>query len=143
MFSSFFSCCFHVRANFCIKQKTAYGMRISGWSSDVCSSDLLGRRNRSLTCGDAVLLSAPGEPASPVTDAAGVRGERQGLSGLAQRDQRVALASAPDELGDVALGHLRPQAARRVTDDSVEVPQAQRARAGGTSGGEGQAGSVG
>src|SRR3546814_16633944 len=25
---------------FCIKQKTAYEMRISDWSSDVCSSDL-------------------------------------------------------------------------------------------------------
>src|SRR3546814_16101550 len=25
---------------FCFKQKTAYGMRISDWSSDVCSSDL-------------------------------------------------------------------------------------------------------
>src|SRR3546814_10712256 len=24
---------------FCFKQKTAYGMRISDWSSDVCSSD--------------------------------------------------------------------------------------------------------
>src|SRR3546814_11257587 len=30
---------------FCFKQKTAYEMRISDWSSDVCSSDLLaGRR---------------------------------------------------------------------------------------------------
>src|SRR3546814_3737562 len=28
----------------CFKQKTAYEMRISGWSSDVCSSDLLFRR---------------------------------------------------------------------------------------------------
>src|SRR3546814_9295446 len=26
------------------KQKTAYEMRISDWSSDVCSSDLVGRR---------------------------------------------------------------------------------------------------
>src|SRR3546814_1535528 len=26
---------------FCVKQKTAYEMRISDWSSDVCSSDLL------------------------------------------------------------------------------------------------------
>src|SRR3546814_5959412 len=26
---------------FYLKQKTAYGMRISDWSSDVCSSDLL------------------------------------------------------------------------------------------------------
>src|SRR3546814_8868698 len=30
---------------FCVfKQKTAYEMRISDWSSDVCSSDLLSRR---------------------------------------------------------------------------------------------------
>src|SRR3546814_1037764 len=35
----FLSCCF-----FFFKQKTAYEMRISDWSSDVCSSDL--RLNR-------------------------------------------------------------------------------------------------
>src|SRR3546814_7614161 len=29
---------------FCFKQKSAYEMRISDWSSDVCSSDLLHRR---------------------------------------------------------------------------------------------------
>src|SRR3546814_16483233 len=29
---------------FCFQQKTAYEMRISDWSSDVCSSDLEGRR---------------------------------------------------------------------------------------------------
>src|SRR3546814_245326 len=29
---------------FCFKQKTAYEMRISDWSSDVCSSDLLVRQ---------------------------------------------------------------------------------------------------
>src|SRR3546814_2397699 len=29
------------------KQKTAYEMRISDWSSDVCSSDLLNRNNSS------------------------------------------------------------------------------------------------
>src|SRR3546814_6916990 len=31
---------FHVFIFFCFKQKTAYEMRISDWSSDVCSSDL-------------------------------------------------------------------------------------------------------
>src|SRR3546814_10431645 len=31
---------------FCCKQKTAYEMRISDWSSDVCSSDLCHRRAR-------------------------------------------------------------------------------------------------
>src|SRR3546814_16715659 len=35
---------------FFFKQKTAYEMRISDWSSDVCSSDLLfGARNRGAT----------------------------------------------------------------------------------------------
>src|SRR3546814_1601197 len=34
-------CCFF----FFFKQKTAYEMRISDWSSDVCSSDLIGRSN--------------------------------------------------------------------------------------------------
>src|SRR3546814_1403461 len=32
---------------FFFKQKTAYEMRISDWSSDVCSSDLFGRNYRS------------------------------------------------------------------------------------------------
>src|SRR3546814_3007615 len=35
-FVSVLCCCF-----FCFKQKTAYELRISDWSSDVCSSDLL------------------------------------------------------------------------------------------------------
>src|SRR3546814_2871305 len=32
--------CWHTRFFFFFKQKTAYEMRISDWSSDVCSSDL-------------------------------------------------------------------------------------------------------
>src|SRR3546814_8781938 len=32
----------------CFKQKTAYEMRISDWSSDVCSSDLFGSQLRDL-----------------------------------------------------------------------------------------------
>src|SRR3546814_4865422 len=31
---------------FCVKQKTAYEVRIRDWSSDVCSSDLFGDRRR-------------------------------------------------------------------------------------------------
>src|SRR3546814_8768144 len=30
---------------FCFKQKKAYEVRISGWSADVCSSDLFGIRS--------------------------------------------------------------------------------------------------
>src|SRR3546814_7418221 len=33
---------------FLFKQKTAYDMRISDWSSDVCSSDLVGPAHRGL-----------------------------------------------------------------------------------------------
>src|SRR3546814_9830089 len=36
---------------FCFKQKTAYEMRISDWSSDVCSSDLEMFLGRVRTCG--------------------------------------------------------------------------------------------
>src|SRR3546814_18747447 len=35
--------CTSVCLLFFVKQKTAYEMRISDWSSDVCSSDLIGR----------------------------------------------------------------------------------------------------
>src|SRR3546814_1308264 len=35
---------------FFFKQKTAYEMRISDWSSDVCSSDLKGNKPRSGLC---------------------------------------------------------------------------------------------
>src|SRR3546814_3874883 len=36
----------HLFSFFFFKQKTAYEMRISDWSSDVCSSDLLHRAGR-------------------------------------------------------------------------------------------------
>src|SRR3546814_3320331 len=39
---------YDVRCVFFFKQKTAYEMRISDWSSDVCSSDLMMARPRPL-----------------------------------------------------------------------------------------------
>src|SRR3546814_5293898 len=41
---------------FIFKQKTAYELRISDWSSDVCSSDLAQRR---VTCGDRRHVAPP------------------------------------------------------------------------------------
>src|SRR3546814_6118735 len=46
---------------FFFKQKTAYEMRISDWSSDVCSSDLI-IIGRKLTTG--IVCSSPMRPAS-------------------------------------------------------------------------------
>src|SRR3546814_4665416 len=42
---------------FFFKQKTAYEMRISDWSSDVCSSDLAGRRGACSNSIFALLLA--------------------------------------------------------------------------------------
>src|SRR3546814_9206004 len=68
------------RAFFLLKQKTAYEMRISDWSSDVCSSDLLAPR-----------LGADAHPVDR-----GMRGQRAvGLdrdleaARVERRDQRV------------------------------------------------------
>src|SRR3546814_5767595 len=41
---------------FFFKQKTAYEMRISDWSSDVCSSDLLSLRGASANCRQALSM---------------------------------------------------------------------------------------
>src|SRR3546814_1693582 len=45
---------------FFFKQKTAYEMRISDWSSDVCSSDLIGRRDLLHELADLEHLGRPG-----------------------------------------------------------------------------------
>src|SRR3546814_4307690 len=69
------------------KQKTAYDMRISDWSSDVCSSDL------GVGLGEAV-----GEPAL----AGGEPGEVLGLQLLAPADlhrQRAQLVDRRDQRG--------------------------------------------
>src|SRR3546814_20294768 len=51
---------------FFFKQKTAYEMRISDWSSDVCSSDLAGGHQRQIVIAvhhiDALEDRAPGPP---------------------------------------------------------------------------------
>src|SRR3546814_8751257 len=48
---------------FCFRQKTAYEMRISDWSSDVCSSDLSGemRSGVSLIADRKVLMFEDGQ----------------------------------------------------------------------------------
>src|SRR3546814_8719649 len=74
---------------FFFKQKTAYEMRISDWSSDVCSSDLRGRLEVL-----PVLLGQPHE-AADVPDAAvrvpiGVRHrcDNGGLGGSDRHEER-------------------------------------------------------
>src|SRR3546814_850531 len=67
---------------FFFKQKTAYEMRISDWSSDVCSSDLLDRRVRYRSGDGSALLIDPSArsyhgPAALKSLAAGLKGTVQ------------------------------------------------------------------
>src|SRR3546814_580782 len=59
LFCDYFICCFVV---FFFKQKTAYEMRISDWSSDVCSSDLFVMKVDTGTQGAARLLQRHNVP---------------------------------------------------------------------------------
>src|SRR3546814_12960109 len=66
------------------KQKTAYEMRISDWSSDVCSSDLGGRSAGSFGRSWVLLCCEPGLVDGPVLGFAGLaigleEGARDGL----------------------------------------------------------------
>src|SRR3546814_6327768 len=73
------------------KQKTAYGLRISDWSSDVCSSDLLPRQprrqGRPHRQPDQVLRNAGG---ISIRAAARRPGQRRGARGTARHRPRGA-----------------------------------------------------
>src|SRR3546814_19443050 len=80
---------------FFFKQKTAYELRISDWSSDVCSSDLDDLRN---------VRNADGRPRQP----------RDGNSTLVNRlpGSRVRHVDGDDGGNDAALGRADDLAAR-------------------------------
>src|SRR3546814_3338597 len=72
-------CLLHFCLFFFVKQKTAYEMRISDWSSDVCSSDLVSGRD-----GYAALrrahVAAKAQPAERwMIDDIGRRGDRMAV----------------------------------------------------------------
>src|SRR3546814_5947653 len=82
---------------FVFKQKTAYEMRISDWSSDVCSSDLSGRMR--------VLYQ--GFPRSAALGAYGHRARRR----LDRR--RTRLRRAPGDLRSLSERDGRPSEDRK------------------------------
>src|SRR3546814_18267496 len=121
---------------FFFKQKTAYEMRISDWSSDVCSSDLvvgpavaddLGMQDEAvaLVAGDEVELDG----AAPAADHRVVEAVRGGQDmALADQEARAVAAAAGLDAADGAPGvlhgvHPHPPLRRR---------DLQRRGAGGT-----------
>src|SRR3546814_7191935 len=80
---------------FVFKQKTAYEMRISDWSSDVCSSDLLD------------ILSSDYYPASLLQAALGLAEQDNGYDlprAIATISLAPARAAGLDDRGEIAVG---------------------------------------
>src|SRR3546814_1287050 len=84
---SIFVCVFYF---FFFKQKTAYEMRISDWSSDVCSSDLADEiaRIRFDLCVTSVLLDAGAGPDWSFSEAGKSIGRSEGLAEIGRASCR-------------------------------------------------------
>src|SRR3546814_350084 len=85
---------------FFFKQKTAYEMRISDWSSDVCSSDLLVRRTDS--SGNGIAFAYDGGRLTLIRDAASQQELRLSyaqVNGLTRAERLEARPLAEDAAG--------------------------------------------
>src|SRR3546814_17946885 len=84
---------------FLFKQKTAYEMRISDWSSDVCSSDLA-------EGGDGLCRRRAGDGTEPQGSEQSRRDERDALHPAVQsRDGNVSASicgAPPDRAGEIS-----------------------------------------
>src|SRR3546814_7190028 len=95
MFTSFMCCLFFV-----FKQKTAYEVRISDWSSDVCSSDLFARKQpppRARTGGDARAARGEGRRAADRASQRAARGCRHPGSSRCGAAGYLAIAGGRSE----------------------------------------------
>src|SRR3546814_11528899 len=113
---------------FLFKQKTAYEMRISDWSSDVCSSDLGRERIELLDADDGGVLVARlvARFDQVVGDLA--RAEDEPLDVLVRRRRRIgqdaAEVAVAGEVPGARPGHLVPQQRLRRHDHQrlAEIP---------------------
>src|SRR3546814_11808989 len=98
MFNCLATVCMSMHYFFFFKQKTAYEMRISDWSSDVCSSDLLEMVRGLAAAGATVYLH--GRDLTQMTDAIRALGTQAGdIRPLRfELGDEAAVARALDEL---------------------------------------------
>src|SRR3546814_7824140 len=80
---------FGMRVFFFFKQKTAYEMRISDWSSDVCSSDLGAPPQRVVDAGSP--FHEAGQDVVDVVDGKSIIGAKMAAGALRSRAQAVPL----------------------------------------------------
>src|SRR3546814_12686485 len=115
-----------------LKQKTAYEMRISDWSSDVCSSDLLehieDRAPASAKLGES-LLDEPRGPLRPGIDIG--PGERAGKGRVRRQAEASARLRRQLDLLDrprLPLGGLAADVLRREAVEQAVVRRMHRAK---------------
>src|SRR3546814_10210536 len=91
---------------FFFKQKTAYEVRISDWSSDVCSSDL----TRTRPCATKIAAPSPDFNRLPFACAASSRDGRSAVTrDRVQRDRKQARAKGAIDLDQPRpVGHVAP-----------------------------------
>src|SRR3546814_11061841 len=99
---------------FFLKQKTAYEMRISDWSSDVCSSDLIGGR-AGADPGRRLILD---QPCRPIED---VEADQQQQQIDEQRHVVVGDGAVEDEL----IGNRQGKVETDLNEESQHEKQAE------------------
>src|SRR3546814_5144790 len=113
---------------FCFfKQKTAYEMRISDWSSDVCSSDLFSGNHR-ITISSRCRMGAANtilRPADGLAHEAGRAGRHDGGARACRRRGNARLAGGR-ERHYLAFSTCRRQLAERSEEHTSELQSLMR-----------------
>src|SRR3546814_19155030 len=101
---------------FFFKQKTAYEMRISDWSSDVCSSDLPVEAAKD-ECGKPCLRFGPNRPIQRDGIASPPTAQRKGEVGLVDVPDRTSVVSGKSVSVRVELGGRRSIQKKKTNND--------------------------
>src|SRR3546814_10766302 len=91
---------------FCVKQKTAYEMRISDWSSDVCSADLSESLIESLD-EQIVRLEQDGSSEDLIAEIFRVAHTLKGSSGMLGLEDMARLTHAMEDLFEIGSASCR------------------------------------
>src|SRR3546814_1176603 len=97
-----------------LKQKTAYEMRISDWSSDVCSSDLTALRSAREAPGAAAKARRLSEALPPTNNAGRLPHSKTEAHAATRRDRSIAAAPR------------RPRCGRPTAWRQAPLPEAAR-----------------
>src|SRR3546814_19545355 len=115
---------------FFFKQKTAYEMRISDWSSDVCSSDLLvdeddGRRGLGRFLED-VAQRFFALPVAGAHDLGSVSGEEAGVAFIGDSLRKPRLSGPRRAMEEHALGRGPAEASEKLGIPQRQVPPPEK-----------------